>query len=162
MMETIIAKLANLWALMNPSPIFNPYYEEIISLLYKESRKRTKKEPGRDFAKLAERMIGVYRECGCTGNKPETSAKWVSSPTVIKTRLESDKINLSKYSDDEIVEATRRYINVPNKKRKRTLLYFIWKEEGGFKSDLMDELATPSEEQNETRIEDPMDWLYKR
>lgn len=135
-------------------PDYTPYFDCVILDL-----NNLEKKPKRNFKEVAQRMIDTYKEYGCVGQKNigSTSKPWTGSVQLIEKRLMSDRIDLSSYTDEQIVDATRRYINCIDKTYKRVLPYFIWKEEGGFHSDLLDylDMEQGDEQQQDTN------WLYK-
>lgn len=154
----ILEKISNLETLIGESK-FAPYFTEIRTMIdnYVLQHKK-EKEQQRDWSSLAKSLIKVYKEAGCEGRKPDTTVLWTASPSVIVERLKSSNLDLRAYSDEQIVEATKKYIDVPVKDRKRILLYFIWKKENGeFKSDLLDYLDS-SDVENEA---EPNNWLYE-
>lgn len=157
-LTTILEKLSNLENLIGESK-FAPYFAEIRTMIDNyAAQPRKEKEQQRDWSSLAKNLIKVYEEAGCKGRKPDTSVLWTASPSVIAERLKSNNLDLKAYSDEQIINATRKYIDVPVKDRKRILLYFIWKkEEGNFKSDLLDYLDS-SDVENEA---EPNNWLYE-
>ena len=111
----------------------------------------------RDWTSIAKKMIEVYHNAGCKGRWPfAPNTHWTCSEQIIANRLQSPKIDLSKFTDEQIIEATRKYIDVPVKDYKRTLMYFIWKNDNGeLKSDLLTYL-----EDNDSNDEQQLDWLY--
>jgi len=118
------------------------------------------KDSSRDFDKLAEQMIQVYHEAGCKGKYPYApNTHWTCSVQIISNRLQSPRINLASYSDEQIIEATKKYIDVPIKDYKRTLLYFIWKNDNNeLKSDLLTYLDNnDSDDTNGSKV----NWLYE-
>lgn len=156
-MDKILAKLATLWQSV-ALPIYQPLYDEIVSDLKNLEIKPKKKVAARDFTDVAVRMIQIYKE-STKGVDSQRGVPWVAGLTLIKARLESPNIDLSKYSDDDIIDATQRYINVADKTYKRVLKYFIWKEDkGGFCSDLIEYLDNP--ELNKSYENEPVNWLY--
>lgn len=80
------------------------------------------------YYELANRMRALYPD----GNKPGYPYKWRDSTEGIAERLQSffaKYPQCAKYSDDEIVEATKSYVNSFNGDYKymQLLKYFIWK-----------------------------------
>lgn len=159
-MKSILQKLANLWGLIGKQEA-KFLYDDVVSSLIKYDSERAKKSPSRDFSSLADKLISIYHENGCKGKKTG-SVYWTSSSAVVEQRLQSldKKSSLAKYTDEDIANATEKYINVQDKTFKRSLFYFIWKEDGGFKSDLLDELTRNKNGEEEQHEQDD-DWLYQ-
>lgn len=159
-MEEALAQLKALQALVG-RPELDVVFDSLTTLIKKLGK--PSKAASRDFSDCARRMMEVYEER--TKGVPSQKGKpWVAGETTITTRLASKNIDLSKYSDDEIVEATKRYINVPDITYKRVLMYFIWKlaDDGTIGSDLKDYLEKPdlNKVPNGSDSSQPLNWLY--
>jgi len=80
--------------------------------------------------KLAEKLKGIFPK----GKKDGTNLYWTEGKTFIKKRLKNffEKYG-SKYTDDQIINATKSYVASFNGiyKTMRVLKYFIYKEEKG-------------------------------
>lgn len=172
-MKTILQKLSSLWGIWGCVPKENaqPYYEEIVSLILKKSES-TKKSDSSQFLDLADKLISEYKKVVGEGTKNGIS--WTSSRKVIAERLGYGKLNISNYNEEDIVLATKlyledKYTNVMQSERKycRTLQYFIWKDDGGFKSDLLtylDKIKNDREQNKDpksfTEEETNTNWVY--
>ena len=76
------------------------------------------------YEKLAEKLIDIYPK----GFK-EGTYQWVEGPILIAKRLQAFELKYGKFSDEEIVDATQRYVNIMyGKPEMRLLKYFIFKE----------------------------------
>lgn len=99
---------------------------KIISAMLDEAQVEANKKPDDRYVSLAERMIALYP----TGKKPGTNYMWRDSKNIIAKRL---KNLLLKYkveaTDDEIIEATKRYVESFNGDYRymQLLKYFISK-----------------------------------
>lgn len=97
-----------------------------ISAMLDEAQVEANKKPDDRYVSLAERMIALYP----TGKKPGTNYMWRDSKNIIAKRL---KNLLLKYkveaTDDEIIEATKRYVESFNGDYRymQLLKYFISK-----------------------------------
>lgn len=79
-----------------------------------------------------DKLVPKLQECFPTGKKPGTPFYWRGNKTDIKKKLLSFiKKYGNDYTDDEIIEATKSYVEGFNGQYKfmRLLQYFIWKEE---------------------------------
>lgn len=79
----------------------------------------------RDLSKLADKL----REIFPPGKKPGSAYQWRDSTFCIVDRLKKFFEKYGYYSDDAIVEATKRYVNSfnGNYQYMQLLKYFIWK-----------------------------------
>lgn len=93
-------------------------------------------------------LLSLYdkmRELFPKGNKPGTNTAWRGNPTNVITKLHKFFINYGDASEEEVLQATKNYIDSFKKKNSysymRVLPYFISKvEDGEEKSNLADEI----------------------
>ena len=106
---------------------------------------------------LVPRLQEIFPE----GKKAGTNRYWRGSKRDITERLKSFFKKYDKYTDDQIIEATRQYVKSFNGDYSymRVLMYFIWKEEvkDGTKSPIS-ELATYIENANQ-ETDSNGDWI---
>lgn len=171
-MKTVLQKLAQLWSLVGVAPKENlqPYYDEVVSLIIKKDSEKKNNASYTKFLPLADKLIETYRNVVGKGSK--NGIPWTSSPNVIAQRLASPRLDLSKNTEEDIILACKTYLNDAyvngDKKYCRTLQYFIWKEDGGFKSDLQDYLQRINESKENPEISvsvndqsNGLEWFYK-
>lgn len=95
-----------------------------------------------DNSSLAERLIAIYPD----GIKPNTNKKWSASKSTIAARLSVFKRHFGDYTDEQIIEATKRYMETFNGDftLMRILMNFIFlgDPKDGY-SDLRDEIENP-------------------
>ena len=74
---------------------------------------------------LADKLKQIYPD----GKKPGTTFFWKDSTTVIAERLKKFFLKYGDYSDEEIIDATKRYVMSFNGDYRymQLLKYFIWK-----------------------------------
>lgn len=115
-----------------------------------------------DVLEIARKMIQVYK-LYLKGKKPDTNYYWTESPALIAKRLNTFfKKYGEDYTEDQIVDATQRYLKSFNGdyQKTRLLKYFIWKDEAGaggdieYNSDLLTYLENKDEEQILDNMED--------
>lgn len=76
------------------------------------------------YEELAKKLIDIYPK----GFKDGTY-QWVEGPILIAKRLQAFELKYGKYSDESIINATQRYVNIMyGKPEMRLLKYFIFKE----------------------------------
>lgn len=76
------------------------------------------------YENLAKKLIDIYPK----GWKDGTY-QWVEGPILVARRLQMFELKYGKYSDEDIVNATQRYVNIMfGKPEMRLLKYFIFKE----------------------------------
>jgi len=82
---------------------------------------------GDRFEQLAEKVQNEYPE----GRRAGTQYMWRDSKRIIASRLKKFFLKWGEYTDDEIVDATRRYVASFNGDYRymQLLKYFIWKNE---------------------------------
>lgn len=99
--------------------------EMVETILLNSEFKNTEKEEDR-FEKLAEDLQNIYPK----GKKPGTSQMWRDSKSIISKRLKAviKKYNV-KFTNEEAIEATRKYVNSFNGDYRymQVLKYFICK-----------------------------------
>lgn len=93
-----------------------------------------------------EKLYLEMRECFPKGNKPFTNKSWRSNINTVINKLNRFFINYGDATYEEILEATKNYVNFYKRKNDytymRVLEYFISKHENGEeKSELADEIA---------------------
>lgn len=76
-----------------------------------------------------ENLANKLREIFPTGKKPGYAYTWRDSTSCIVDRLKKFFLKYGDYSDEEIIEATKKYVNSFNGDYKymQLLKYFIWK-----------------------------------
>lgn len=97
-----------------------------VSTILDESQAEANKKPDERYINLAERMIALYP----TGKKPGTNYMWRDSKNIIAKRLKNLLLKYKiKASDEEIVNATKRYVESFNGDYRymQLLKYFISK-----------------------------------
>lgn len=97
-----------------------------IGTMLDEAQVEANKKPDDRYISLAERMISLYP----TGKKPGTNYMWRDSKNIIAKRLKNLLLKYKvKATDDEIIEATRRYVESFNGDYRymQLLKYFISK-----------------------------------
>ena len=97
-----------------------------ISAMLDEAQVEANKKPDDRYISLAERMIALYP----TGKKPGTNYMWRDSKSIIAKRLKNLLLKYKvKATDDEIIEATKRYVESFNGDYRymQLLKYFISK-----------------------------------
>lgn len=76
------------------------------------------------YQKLAEKLIDIYPK----GWKDQTY-QWVEGPILIARRLQMFELKYGKYKDEDIIDATQKYVNImAGRPEMRLLKYFIFKE----------------------------------
>ena len=77
------------------------------------------------YTSLADKLKQIYPD----GKKPGTTFFWKDSTTVIAERLKKFFLKYGDYSDEEIIDATKRYVMSFNGDYRymQLLKYFIWK-----------------------------------
>lgn len=129
-------------------------------ILTGESRETGVKASNIKLEILANRLINLYPK----GLKPNTNAHWRGSSRDIQDRLKSFfKIYGNTYTDEEILEATRIYVNSYQNDMKfmQVLYYFIWKEKGHQEGGTIarnSELAARLENKTEETVSMKEDW----
>lgn len=101
---------------------------------------------------LAEKLKAIFPE----GKKQGTNQYWAEGPALIAKRLDKffDKYGRN-WTDDQIVDATQRYVNSFNGDYQfmRILKYFLWKDSAGVSgtvevnSDLYNYLTHPNQQE---------------
>ena len=102
------------------------YLFKTVSTILDESQAEANKKPDERYINLAERMIALYP----TGKKPGTNYMWRDSKNIIAKRLKNLLLKYKiKASDEEIVNATKRYVESFNGDYRymQLLKYFISK-----------------------------------
>lgn len=116
-----------------------------------------------DILKIARKIKEVYSSF-LRGKKPGTNYYWTESPVLIAKRLNSFfKKYGENFTEDQIVDATKRYLESFNGdyQKTRLLKYFIWKDEAGVGGDIeySSDLLTYLENKDDDQLFDNMDDL---
>lgn len=82
------------------------------------------KDSGINFLDLAAKLRALFPK----GIKEGTNSRWVDGLALVSKRLKQFVQKYGEFTEDEIVEATKRYVDSfnGNYQRMRTLRYFIW------------------------------------
>lgn len=76
------------------------------------------------YEKLAEKLIDIYPK----GMKDSTY-QWADGPLLVARRLQMFELKYGKYKDEDIINATQKYVDIMfGKPEMRLLKYFIFKE----------------------------------
>ena len=104
-------------------------YKYIISdtgkdLIERMSAYTASKESSIDFLGVASKMRQMFPK----GIKEGTNSRWVDGLSLVAKRLRQFVEKYGEYSEDEILDATKRYVDSfnGNYQKMRTLRYFIW------------------------------------
>ena len=126
----------------------------------------TKGEPKDRFTALAEKLRELYP----AGKKPGYAYTWRDSVPCIVDRLKKFVLKYGNYSDEEIIDATRRYVASfnGNYTYMQLLKYFIWKNkvtgaeliEGRMVGEVekQSQLASWLEDKEEEHVNNLTDW----
>jgi hypothetical protein len=108
---------------------YNPHITEDLIFWVSESKRVSDKKPKRDVTSLAERLRDLF-----PSGKKDKALNWKGSQKAIEQRLTLffNKFG-TEYTDDEIVDCTRKYIASfnGNYTYMRVLKYFIMKQVDG-------------------------------
>ena len=113
----------------------------------------------RDFMELANKLRDIY-PTGRKGNSPYT---WRDSTKLIAQRLQIFTNKFDEYTDEQIIEATRKYVESfsTDKTYMQLLKYFIWKADrstGEYRSDLAALIENPEQDLNNDDWTTSMVW----
>lgn len=128
--------------------------------IHSEGSKEKSKVSKFRLEELATKMRDIYP----AGKKPGTDYYWRSNVADLKKKLDTFfKVYGDKYSDEEILQATRNYVNAFSQDNRYMMLlnYFIWKEKGHYEGGTVSrnsELANRLENLNDTSINLREDW----
>lgn len=151
--------------LVSGNSLFNEYqvtqrWDDVVSTILLDSEQQNPSDNDAHLEKLARSLMEVFPE----GRKPDTNVYWRGNVRDIKLRLKKFfKLYGTKYTDSQILDATRRYVDSfnGNYSYMRVLKYFLWKDavrkgsEGNYIEDISD-LATLIE--NEGQEDTDRDW----
>lgn len=117
------------------------------------------KNTKRDLLGLANQMRQIFPE-GRKGGSPYT---WRDSPKLIAQRLQIFFSKFDEYTDEQILEATRKYVESfsTDKTYMQLLKYFIWKRDlatGEYRSDLAALIENPEQDINNDDWTTTMVW----
>lgn len=104
-----------------------PYYytsDKGRELLETMSTYEATKNSGIDFIDTAAKLRLLFPR----GMKPGTNSRWVDGVSLVAKRLKQFVIKYGEFSEDEILDAAKRYIDSfkGDYSKMRTLRYFIW------------------------------------
>lgn len=127
---------------------------DIFDQIVLESDSSTAEEE--EYLHLAKKLIAIYPQ-----GKKDGRYDWVEGPLLVARRLRIFEKKYGKYSDEDIVTATQRYVDTKmGLPEMRVLKYFIFKERENAAGDLegSSDLYTTLETMNQKNLFDDSDW----
>lgn len=119
----------------NQAHVINNYFPDYVTLnkdgecLVESILSDGKVTPTLDSDERFDNLARQLRELYPQGTKPGTQQQWRNSVSTVSNRLKKFIMKYGEHTDEEIIEATKRYVSSFNGDYRymHVLIYFIWK-----------------------------------